>query len=187
VLTPDSWREEVDVARVGAETRLAGAGTRLNKNKNRKLHTGKNNKNKVQSFYITKERKASRTISKLVKEDGQEITQPAQIVQELQEDRFCDTVGQTFELSARLEDFLKQHGVVLPEVSEVQRDSLDQEFMYQDIKKALGNSKGTAPGPTGQTASLYKYIFSMIPNTFVRALNELAFVPGLITRQHLCG
>ncbi len=101
-----------------------------------------NGKNKAQSFYITKERKASRTISKLVKEDGQEITQPAQIVQELQ-DRFCDTVGQTFEPSARLEDFLEQHCVVLPEVSEAQRDSLDQEFTYQDIRKALGNSKGT--------------------------------------------
>ena len=92
-------------------------------------------------------------------------------MQELQ-DRYCDTVGQAFEPSATLEDFLQQHGVVLPEVSEAQRDSLDQEFTYQDVKKALGNSKGTAPGPTGQTASLY--------NTFVKALNELAFVPGLV-------
>jgi hypothetical protein len=50
-----------------------------------------NGKNKAQSFYITKERKAIRTISKLVKEDGQEITESAKIVQELQ-DRFCDTV-----------------------------------------------------------------------------------------------
>jgi hypothetical protein len=138
-----------------------------------------NGKNKAQSFYITKERKASKSINKLVKENGQEITEPAEIVQELQ-DRYCDTVGQAFEPSATLEDFLQQHGVVLPEVSEAQRDSLDQEFTYQDVKKALGNSKGTAPGPTGQTASLYKYIFSMIPNTFVKALNELAFVPGLV-------
>jgi hypothetical protein len=35
-------------------------------------------------------------------------------------------------------------------------------------------------GSTGKTASLYKYIFSMIPNTFVKALTELAFVPGLV-------
>jgi GGDEF domain-containing protein len=72
-----------------------------------------NGKNKAQLFYITKERKASRNISKLIKENGQEITQPAEIVQELQ-DRFCDTVGQTFEPSATLEDFHEQHGVVLP-------------------------------------------------------------------------
>ncbi len=85
-----------------------------------------NSKNKAQSFYITKERRASRNISKLVK-NGQEITEPAEIVQELQ-DRFCDTVGQTFEPSATLEDFLEQHCCVLPEVSEAQRDSLDQEF-----------------------------------------------------------
>jgi hypothetical protein len=65
-------------------------------------------------------------------------------------------------------------------VSEVQRDSLDQEFMYKDIKKALCNSKGTALGPTVQTASLYKYIFSIVSHTFVKALNELAFVLGLI-------
>jgi hypothetical protein len=65
-------------------------------------------------------------------------------------------------------------------VSEVQRDSLDQEFTYQDIKKALCNSKGTALGPTVLTASLYKYIFSIVSHTFVKALNELAFVLGLI-------
>jgi hypothetical protein len=65
-------------------------------------------------------------------------------------------------------------------VFEVQKDSLDQEFRYKDVKKALSNSNGTAPGPAGQTASLYKYILSMIFNTFVRALNELAFVTGLI-------
>ncbi len=44
-----------------------------------------NGKNNAQSFYITKERKAIRNISKLVKEDGQEITEPAEIVQELQD------------------------------------------------------------------------------------------------------
>ncbi len=110
----------------------------------------------MQSFYNTKERKASRNISKLVKEDRQEITEPAEIAQELQ-DRFFDTVGQAFEPSAILEDFLEQHRVVLPEVSEVQKNSLDQKFTHQDAKKASGNSKGTAQGPTGQTASLYKY------------------------------
>jgi hypothetical protein len=63
-----------------------------------------NGKNKAQSFYMTKERKASRNISKLVKENGQEINKPAEIVQELQ-DRFCDTVGQAFEPSATLENW----------------------------------------------------------------------------------
>jgi hypothetical protein len=52
-------------------------------------------------------------ISKLVKENGQKTTEPAEIVQELQ-DRFCDTVGQASEPSATLEDFLQQHGVVIP-------------------------------------------------------------------------
>jgi hypothetical protein len=78
---------------------------------------------------LTKENKLP--FSKLFKENGQETTEPAEIVQELQ-DRFCDTVGQTIEPSATLEDFLEQHGVVLPEVSEAQMDSLDQEFTYQD-------------------------------------------------------
>jgi hypothetical protein len=44
-----------------------------------------NGQNNAQSFYITKERKAIRNISKLVKEDEQEITEPAEIVQELQD------------------------------------------------------------------------------------------------------
>jgi hypothetical protein len=58
--------------------------------------------------------------------DRQEITEPAQILQELQ-DSFCDTVGQAFEPSAMLEDFLEQHRAVLSKV-EAQRDGLDQEF-----------------------------------------------------------
>ncbi len=65
-----------------------------------------------QYFYIIQERKASRNIGKLIKENGQDITKPAEIVQKLQ-DRFYDTVGQTFEPSATLEDFPEQHGVVL--------------------------------------------------------------------------
>jgi hypothetical protein len=42
------------------------------------------------------------------------------VVQELQ-DRFCDTVGQAFEPSCTLEDFLEQHGAVLPEATKAQR------------------------------------------------------------------
>ncbi len=64
----------------------------------------------------------------------QEITEPAEIVQELH-DRFYDIVGQAIEPSATLEDFIEQHGVVLPEVSKAQRVSLDQEFMSKMSKK----------------------------------------------------
>ncbi len=67
-------------------------------------------------------------------------------------------------------------------VSEAQRHSPDQEFTYRDIKKALGNSKGTALGPTLDRLPLCINIyFYVIPNTFVKALNELAFVSGLST------
>jgi hypothetical protein len=118
----------------------------------------KNGKNMVESFSITREKKISRYISELIKENGQEITEPAEIVQELK-GRFCDTVGQAFEPSAMLEDFLEQHGVALPKVSVAQRDSLDQKCTYQDVKKALGNSKRTTSGPTGETTSVYKYTY----------------------------
>jgi hypothetical protein len=58
---------------------------------------------------------------------------------------------------------------------------MDMEFSKDEVGKALSSAKsGSALGPSGQTIALYKYIFLEIPSIFCRAMNELAFVPGLI-------
>jgi hypothetical protein len=46
---------------------------------------------------------------------------------------------------------------------------------------AISSAKAdSALGPSGQTIAIYKYIFSEILSIFSKALNKLAFVPGLI-------
>ncbi len=58
---------------------------------------------------------------------------------------------------------------------------MDSEFTREEIKHAISSAKAdSAPGPSGQTIAIYKYIFIEIPSIFSKALNELAFVPGLI-------
>jgi hypothetical protein len=56
-----------------------------------------------------------------------------------------------------------------------------EEFSVKEVKKAISSAKASsAPGPTGETIALYKYIFSIIPQTLTKALNQITFVPGLI-------
>ena len=59
---------------------------------------------------------------------------------------------------------------------EEERNSLEVDFTREEILEALRDTnKNSAPGPAG----FYKYIMSQIPNTFTKAINELAFVPKL--------
>jgi hypothetical protein len=56
-----------------------------------------------------------------------------------------------------------------------------EEFSIEEVKKAVSSAKASsAPGPTGQTITSYKYIFSVIPQMLTKALNQITFVPGLI-------
>jgi hypothetical protein len=80
-----------------------------------------------------------------------------------------------------LEEFLTEHGVWMPALGEEESMHMDEEFLKEEIRHAISSGKaGSAPGPSGQTIALYKYIFSEIPTIFSHAINELAFVPGLV-------
>jgi hypothetical protein len=76
---------------------------------------------------------------------------------------------------------LEKHGVSLLELTEEESGHMAEEFTIDKVKKAISSAKASsAPGPTGQTIALYKYIFSVIPQTLTKALNQMTFVPGLI-------
>lgn len=56
---------------------------------------------------------------------------------------------------------------------------MEQEITQLEVKETLGQAASkSAPGPTGQTIGIFKYIFSEMPATMTAALNELTFVPG---------
>jgi hypothetical protein len=136
-------------------------------------------KNRAASFAITREYKSNKGVSRLV-DAGEEITNKDEILNKLQ-DNFFSTVGQNFRPSKSLEEFLTKHGVRMPALGEADSMHMDNEFTKEEIRHAITSAKaGSAPGPSGQTIALYKYIFSEIPTIFSRAINELAFVPGLV-------
>ncbi len=77
------------------------------------------------------------------------------------------------------------------EISALEEDEtmhMDKEFSRDEIKHAMSPAKSSASsGPSGQTIVLYKYIFSKISPIFCNAINELAFVTGLLHAPHLTG
>ncbi len=135
-------------------------------------------KNKAASFAVTKEPRADRAIIK-IREQNEEIVDREEIIRRLH-DNFSDKVGREFQPLRTLESFLVEHGVDVSVLEEDECAHMDEEFTKEEVKKAISSAKaGTAPGPTGQSIALFKYIFCEIPSIFTKSLNELAFVPGL--------
>ena len=136
-------------------------------------------KSKAASFTVTKEKRGNRNIG-ILREEDREYTDNEEILNRLQENYFS-TVGRKFQPSKELEEFLMEHGVELPVLAEEDHIGLDVEFSKEEVKKAISSAKAsTAPGPSGQTIAIFKYLYAEIPNILTRALNELTFVPRLI-------
>jgi len=56
----------------------------------------------------------------------------------------------------------------------------DEDFSVEDMKAVLGSMKThAAPGPSGQSASLYRFLFNIIPNTVVSVFNQLRSAPEI--------
>ena len=76
---------------------------------------------------------------------------------------------------------ITRHQVELLSLKEATKVMLDTEFTVSEVKEALSQAAGkSAPGPSGQSVGIFKFIFSEIPITMTVALNELAFVPGFL-------
>ena len=139
-----------------------------------------NGKNTASSFHITRDFNKKTGISKLITEGGAEITDAKDIEQMLR-GSFVATVGSRFEPTRSLGQFLGEMGVELPVLEEASVQYMEKDVTVDELKDALANAKtDSAPGPSGQTIAIFKYIFSQTPVTFTKAINELIFVPGLI-------
>jgi hypothetical protein len=147
-----------------------------------------NGKNRASSFSITREPRHKQEVGKLIEEDGGEVTSPEGILNRL-EGKFRTTVGELFVPEMGLNEFLEKYDVELPHLSDELRETMDEEFTVQEIRAALSSAKaGAAPGPSGQTSAIFKYLLAEVPNLLVKALNELTYLyQGSLEHLYLNG
>ena len=131
-----------------------------------------------ETFYCIKEKQPNREISSL-EVDGAVITDPEEIIRVMQE--WYETTAQyTTTQTTPLQQFMEEHNVVLPQITEDQKEMLSEEFSQDEIGDAIKEAKEhSAPGPSGQIISFYKLLFMILPNLMTEAINQMVFVPGL--------
>lgn len=79
-----------------------------------------------------------------------------------------------------LEERLAQKGFDVYSHFSPNMDFRDEDFSLEDVKAVLRTlNTHAAPGPSGQNASLFRFIFSIIPNTLVSVFNQLRAAPEL--------
>jgi hypothetical protein len=75
-----------------------------------------------------------------------------------------------------LEDFLQNYNIELPKIQEQHKDWLEEEFTQEEIEQAINDAHEiSAPGPSGQTITLFKLIFQELPGILTAAINQLVF------------
>ena len=145
-----------------------------------------NNKGRMTrcSFTNLQARRAHKNISKL-NINGREVTDQDEIVQ-IMRDKYMDCTGGHHVMDMTVEQFLRDHDIQLPTISNEQASELEKEITKDDIKTALQAAKvSSAPGPTGQTLGFYKFIFHQIPHIFTRCINMIAFYTDILDSSSL--
>ena len=139
-----------------------------------------NGKMLPESFFCIKEPKSNRSITRL-EHEGRDVTDPEEIVDIMQK-WYETTAEQVPEQLMTLSDFLTHNDLQLPQLSTEDCEELEQDFSIDEVKQALAEAKiVSAPGPSGQTISFFKLIFMHVPILMTQALNQLVFVPKLIS------
>jgi hypothetical protein len=137
------------------------------------FYKSKNGKLNATSFYSIKEKQPSRTI-KEIWHNGQSITDPEDIIKIMQE-WYESTASRDWEQVETLTNMLDLQ-LDLTQINPEVRDLLDEEITHEEVETAINEAhEVSAPGPTGQTITLYKLIFQEIPDIFTAAVNQLVF------------
>ena len=132
-----------------------------------------------ETFSCIKDSKRDRTIHRL-EHEGRDITAPEEIVDIMQ--KWYETTAQQAQPQLlTLDEFLQESDLQLPQLSPEDCDELEAEFTMEEVKEAIKEAKVvSAPGPSGQTITFYKLLFSQTPELMTKALNQLVFVPSLV-------
>ncbi len=131
-----------------------------------------------ETFYCIKEKNPGRDILSL-EHEGRIVTDPEEIINIMQE-WYEETAQRDTPQTTTLQAFLQQHNILLPQISQEHQDMLSEEFSQEEVQEAILEAQAiSAPGPTGQSISLYKLLFMLVPDLMVKAINQLVFVPLL--------
>jgi hypothetical protein len=83
-----------------------------------------------------------------------------------------------------LADFLSDLQLDLPQISLEDQDMLTDEITQAEIEDAINKAHEiSAPGPSGQTITLYKLLFQEIPHIVTASINQLVFNSELARDQ----
>ena len=158
-----------------AENKLASTRLRIHN-----FEATKFGKNCAESFLITKNIKNKQNINKLINDDGSVITDE-KLIRESMSRSYEDTVGREFIPTLELKDFNERYGIELPTLAEAEQQSLNNEITMEELKVALSSAKVcSAPGPSGQSIAIFKFIFTQVPKLMLAAVNQAVFVPNLL-------
>ncbi len=133
----------------------------------------KKGKNYAESFYSIKDIKSKRGIARLVNAEGGEITKDEEIQKTL-EQHYESTVGRDFTPEMSLTEFLEKYGVELPTLAEAEQNMLMENVTDEELKYALFSAKtSSAPGPSGHSIAIFKYLYSQMPKLMLATINQL--------------
>ena len=137
------------------------------------------------TFNCIKEKRGSRDIHNLILDNDITLTDNEAITTEMQ-NWYQNTANKAQDQTLSLDDFLNQSNILLPQLSDIEKQNLDKPFTSEEIKYALqiANEK-SASGPTGQSISFYKLLFMEIPDLMTAAINQMAYVPDLMDLPEL--
>ena len=136
------------------------------------------------TFVPIKEVKSDRYIHQI--RQGEQITNNEEEIVDIMQKWYEETAQQQVEQTLTLSDFLEQRNIELPTLTEEQRNMLEEEISQEELTWALTKAKeASAPGPSGQTISLYKLLNMLIPGILTKAVNQIAFVPQLLSHPQL--
>jgi hypothetical protein len=155
--------------RLDAEILEAAKNTRI-----QNFYKSKNGKLNSVSFQSVKEKQASRNIGKL-HFNNETVTDPDRIIQIMQE-WYENTANATQPQRETLTDFLQDQQIELPQIGQELQEMLIEDISPSEIEEAINDAKEiSAPGPSGQTITVYKLLFQEIPNLLTSALNQLVY------------
>jgi exonuclease III len=137
-----------------------------------------------ETFTCIKDPKRDRNILRL-EHEGRDITTPEDIV-DIMHKWYESTAEKAPNQLITLDDFLQNHNLQLPQLSIEDSEELEQEFTTEEVRQALADAKVvSAPGPSGQTISIFKLLFMHAPSLMTQALNQLVFVPSLVSEKEI--
>ena len=124
-------------------------------------------KNTKYFFSLEKARYNSKTCYKLIKEDGQEVTNQSEILQE-QFNFYQNLYSVDQEVQFNMQN---QYGIYVPEsIRSMQEEDITVQDLQEAIKR-MNNNK--TPGNDGIPIDFYKVFWSQLKDTFYNMMNEV--------------